>query len=427
MNKFEPVLQPPRPSKKDQKTPTEEVVDLTKEAVLEKEVGRDISGIRKRPGAIEDVTEEAADILEPGELQGEAVVDAFEIHGFKGLNVAATLEMKEERKGSEARNEDNIIADSDTGLIGVLDGLGGEGKAGDGAKASMSAERNIPEHFSKLLKTHVELAAVRDRLIEHQLLRKNPQTPELKATYQKQITNMVEGIIEKDPELGRKALALIEAIRQSNDAVLETGGKTTATVSFVHQTPNGERWAVVASTGDSPAMKRRKNGELVPITKEDSLLNSLLDSGELTEAAVHDLQSNPDKKLNLPLSLSLVQAMGGGTAEFEAMKKTRREVPVDYKLLKRAMIRSLGGSASSAEPALNIRRLEPGDELVIASDGLTDKYETMSGETDFSALAKEFKGDAITTDLDRVRKAAKKKVSAAKRDDDIAIVTARAV
>jgi len=105
--------------------------------------------------------------------------------------------------------------------------------------------------------------------------------------------------------------------------------------------------------------------------------------------------------------------------------KRIKQFPANYKLLKRAMISSLGGSVSNADPALNIRRLEPGDELIIASDGLTDKYERADGETDLEALGNEFKGDAVTEDLDRVRKAAKAKESAAKKDDDIAIVTAR--
>jgi serine/threonine protein phosphatase PrpC len=415
---FKPVYEPPRPEEKLEEltdadiiedSGVREVVDLTDEAVEEPE----------------DL--EAAEIREPGELQESEVVDAFEIPGFQGIEVAATLEKKNERKGTEARNEDNIIADPDTGLIGVLDGLGGEGEAGAGALASMSAEEKIPEIYSKLLKDPSALLHVQERLIDHQMVRKNPQTPELKAQYQKQLTEMVEDILEKDPDMGRKALALIEAIRQTNRAVAETGGKTTATVGFVHQTPDGEKWAVVASSGDSPAMKRRANGEIVPITKEDSLLNSLLDSGQLTEAQVKELQTNPDRKMNIPLSLAVVQAMGGGKDEYDAMQaKGIKQFPANYKLLKRAMISSLGGSKSNADPALSIRRLESGDTLIMSTDGHTDLYETGDGKTDFDALGKEFKGDSNTEDLNRARKAAKAKVSAAKKDDDIAIVTARA-
>lgn len=417
---FKPVYEPPRPDKK----PDEEVEELTDADIIEDSGVREIVDLTDE--AIEEPEDlEAAEVREPGELQESEVIDAFEIHGFQGIEVAATLEKKNERKGSEARNEDNIIADPDTGLIGVLDGLGGEGEEGAGALASMSAEEKIPERFKWLLNTPGNLASVRERLIDHQLVRKNPQTPELRAQYQKQITEMIEGVLEKDPEMGRKALALIEAFRQTNRAVQETGGMTMATVGFVHQTPDGQKWAVVASTGDSPAMKRRKNGEIVPITKEDSMLNLLLDSGHITEEQVRDLQTNPGKKMNIPFTLDIVQAMGRDRAFFKQGKAQGIELfPVDYKLLKRLMGSSLG--AEKADPALSIRRLEKGDTLVIASDGLTDLYETADGETDFQSLGNEFKGSSMTEDLDNVRKATKAKVSAAKDDDDIAIVTARA-
>jgi len=421
MPKLEPVYEVPRPNKKGEPI---EVTEGDIEDIIDEDI--ETSGVRLRPEGIPDITGEAADVREPGELQEKDVVEAFEIPGFKGMTVAATLEKYTESQGTEVRNQDNIIADPETGLIGVLDGLGGEGDESAGARASMSAEQNIPERFSMLLNSPNNLLNIRERLIDHQMNRKNPSTPELKTRYQKQLTEMVEDILEMDAELGRKALALIEAVRQTNKSVQETGGKTTATVGFVHETPDGQKWAVIASSGDSPAMKRRKNGELIPITKEDSLLNSLLDSGELTEDQVHDMQSNPDKKVNIPLSLAVVQAMGGGKDEYDAMQAKRiKQFPANYKLLKRAMISSLGGSVSNADPALNIRRLEPGDELIIASDGLTDKYERTDGETDLEALGNEFKGDAVTEDLDRVRKAAKAKESAAKKDDDIAIVTAR--
>jgi serine/threonine protein phosphatase PrpC len=410
--KLEPVREPPRP---------DPVVELTDEDFIDED-GEEKSGVRK----IADLTGEAVEIREPGELQQSEVVEAFKIPGFAGMEVAATLEKKEERKGSpDKRNEDNVLADPETGLVGVFDGLSGEGEAGAGARASMDAEHLIPERFAKLLRTPGDLATMERRLVDHQLNRKNPATPELRALYQRQLTEMVEGMMMKDPQMVRKALALIEAIRQTNKDIQKTGGKTTATVGFVHRTPDGQRWAVVASVGDSLAMKRRKNGELVPVTKEDSLLNSLLDSGHLTEEQVHDLQAHLEKEITIPATLEAVYAMGGGPEEFEAMKRQGKEqIPVNYKLLKRAMVAGLGGS--NAEPALSVRRLEPGDELIMASDGLTDKYETAEGRMDFEALGREFKGGDVIQDLNSVREAAKSKKSAAKKDDDIAVVLTKA-
>ncbi|MCR4311402.1 MAG: hypothetical protein NUV54_02445, partial [Candidatus Taylorbacteria bacterium] len=83
------------------------------------------------PQQEEEIMELAEDDLletrEPGELQEPDVVEAFEIKGFPGLEVVATLEAKNARKkdkemGKQNRNQDNIIADPETGLLGVLDG-----------------------------------------------------------------------------------------------------------------------------------------------------------------------------------------------------------------------------------------------------------------------------------------------------------------
>jgi serine/threonine protein phosphatase PrpC len=415
MYELHPVLKPPRPDKK----PREQVTKLTDADFIEN------SGIRTIQPSNEEIEEieEVYKNPEPGEFQESDVVDAFKIPVFKGIEVAATLEKNNKHKGTEERNQDNIIADPETGLIGVLDGMSGMGKEGDGAKASMIAAHEIPERFAKLLKMPGGLANVRERLIDHQLVRKNPSTPELKTQYRKQLTDMVEGMLEKDPEMGRRALALIEAVRQTNKYVQETGGMTTATVGFVHETPDGQRWAVVASIGDSSAMKRRENGELVPITREDSLLNSLLDSGYITEEQVRDLRANPKKKIMVP-ALEFVYAMGGGQAEFEEVKaRGIEQISVDHKLLK-GMVAGLGGS--KGDPALSIHRLEPGNELIIASDGLTGSYKTAEGKTDLRALGEEFKGGAITENLDNVRKAVKARISP-ENDDDIGIIIARII
>lgn len=378
--------------------------------------------------AVPEEAEELTDVeweREPGELQESDAVEAFDIHGFQGLEVAATLEKKEERKGDpNNKNEDNIIADPKTGLIGVLDGLGGEGK---GDLASKSAEQVIPEAYERnIAALPKDLATIQQRLVEQQLKKANPGTPEQATQLRAQLTEMVETMLGKDPAMGRKALALVEAIRETNMAVRETGGKTTASVGFIHRAPDGSRWAVVTSIGDSPVFKRRKNGELIQVTREDSVLNSLRSSGVLSEEMVHRMKLAPETKERIPLTREVVQAMGGGEKEYAALQaRGTREIPMSYKDLKRAMTASLG--ATEAEPNLSVRRLDEGDELVFATDGLTDKYETASGDTDLGSIAKEFTGASVKDDLDRVRKAAKGKISSAKADDDISIVTARVV
>lgn len=336
--------------------------------------------------------EKARQQREQMELTERDVVEAFEISGFNGLTVTATMEKKDERKGQkDNHNEDNIIADPATGLIGVLDGLGGEGK---GDLASKAAERLIVEEYEKCLAevTKLQGADVQNRLVESQLNKLN--LPELRQ----HMTEAVENILLTDPKLAKKALALVEALAKANEGVKETGGKTTACIGFVHATPQGERYAVVANVGDSAAFKRRASGEWLPIeTLEDSLLNELIKNKTLTQDVLDKMKASPDEKIFLNERFS-------------------------YKDLKRSMTASLGSSQNLS--SLGIRRLDPGDTLVLGTDGLVDKFDTEADVVDYPAMADAYKGKTTQERLNSLRKNAKLRETY-KTDDDIAIVTAR--
>ncbi|MCE9585742.1 SpoIIE family protein phosphatase [Candidatus Uhrbacteria bacterium] len=356
--------------------------------------------------------------MEAREVQEQDVIEAFEVQGFNGLEVMATIEKKDERKGSpENHNEDNVIVDPETGLLGVLDGLGGEGQ---GDLASKAAERAIPEGYKKAAAEIGKLdnQEVQRRLVEQQI--KKIGNPEARI----QVTNMVEQMLSLDPKMAKKALALIESLRGANAAVLESGGKTTATVGFIHETPSGEKYAIVANLGDSMAFKRRKNGEMVPITQEDSALNSLTQSGALTPELLAKMKSDPKAKHPIPLSLEVIQAMGGGEQELKQFQaKGVKEIPMSYGLLKRAMVASLGSQVF--EPSLGIRRLEEGDELILGTDGLVDKFEDPNTEdTNYAELSAAMSGKTSKEQMDNLRKESKKRITY-KKDDDIAIVRAK--
>lgn len=464
--KSEPLPRFPDPSLSEQNPPQEEWDEAAQPDILTKpfhekpEVPTEDSGVRSNPSREvytkdlddklerlmkvaeaeelnpEDVVDEEPEIEEiedveiipleedVAELQNQDVVEEFEIQNFQGLEITATLEKKNERKGDpDNKNEDCIVIDRETGLIGVCDGLGGEGEKGAGAKASAEAARAIPLAYAEQLQSAVPLSDtdLKGALVELQLLKKNPVDAQARIKFANVLEPEMGKIVQKDRELAEKALALLEAVRQSNEAVKQTGGQTTVTVGLVHTTPDGENWAVLASVGDSPAMKRRSNGELLPITKEDSLLNLAVDAEIITPRELAKLQIDPKYRVKIPLWF--VKQYGvGQKAELEALERQGvTDLPADYKLLKRAMVASLGSSIS--EPSLNIRRLDPGDELILASDGVTDKYELENGLTNFDEMGAVFNADG----LDAVREAAKRKESAAKKDDDIAIVRVKPI
>lgn len=363
-------------------------------------------------------------IREPGELQEHDVETAFEIQGFEGLDVAATLEKKDERKGKEKdRNQDNVIVDPETGLLGVLDGLGGEGH---GDLASRSAERAIPEAYKTALAETSKRKTndVVGDIVKHQLARIGEADPMTTLKRKKELTDMVEAVAEKDPAMAKRALALLESFRIANSAVQETGGKTTACVGFIHKTPNGERWAVVANVGDSAAYKRRKNGEMVPLTQEDSLLNTMIASGQISPETLARMKTDPNAKENFPITLELVQAAGAGQKEYDQLiANGTTHLPLSYKKIKAAMVASLGTERS--EPSLSIRRLDVGDELLIGTDGLVDKFEDpATEETNLQELSRStLRGKTQTERLNNLRADAKKRTTY-KKDDDIAIVAA---
>lgn len=333
--------------------------------------------------------------IEGMEIQKQDVVEAFEAQGFDGLTVVATLEKKNERKGiPDDFNQDNILLDPKNGLFGVLDGLGGEGS---GDKASKAASEMIPKNYEEATKllTGLDSKDIQDRLIAQMVKKIGVDTPGVSI----EVTKQVEAILTEvnDPRFGKKALALIESIRQSNGAVRESKGKTTATIGMVHHTPDGRRFAVIANIGDGAAFKRRANGEIIQLTEEDSALNALKNAGILKEDTLQEMKQNPDKP-------------------FPPTNKS-------YKQLKLAMASALG-SSSSFEPSLVVRTLRPGEELILGTDGLVDKLEDPdTEELDTGLMNKGLQGATATERMNNLRKTAKDNKRSLKQDDDIAVIS----
>lgn len=356
------------------------------------------------------------ELIASKDVQKHDVVEAFDVQGFEGLSISATLEKKDERKGdTENNNEDNVLLDAETGLFGVLDGLGGEGS---GDKASKAAEANIPNHYKAAMAeiTKMDGKTLQDALVNQQLAKLN------NSAARASVTEMTEGILLQDMAMGKKALALLESIRRTNDNVKESGGKTTATIGLVHKTPDGKRYAVIGNIGDGAAFKRRENGEIVQLTEEDSALNTLKRAGIVDEAMFEQMKAKPSENFPVPLTLESIQALGGGEEQLKQFQaKGVKSLPMSYKKLKLAMTAALG--SESFEPSLIIRELRQGEELILGTDGLVDKLEDpVTEEIDYNLMKSGAAGSTMSERISNLRKTAKDNTKSLKKDDDIGII-----
>lgn len=320
-------------------------------------------------------------------FQNMDVVTAREIHGFEGLDVAVTLEKKDENKGG-GRNQDMVIADPYTGLVGVFDGLGATVNPDDAS--DLASDLFVPSYLEDLRRTddpspdiiHYIVETVPDHEAQEELL--------------------------QDEALTRKAVALYAALMRAQDRLAERKLMTTACVGFVHAAEDGTRWAMVGNVGDSGAFIRGRDGSLRRITDEGSLLNRLIDLNLLTVEDLYRLKTNLDEKKDVN---------GKG---------------YDYLELSNTVMEPLG-SETGIYPTFSLVRMEPGEDLLFCTDGVIDKYERLVTEMpppeertldqmDLVEMSHDAgDGDTLEQRLDSLRVGAIFR-RAYKYDDDIAIV-----
>ncbi|MFH1078052.1 MAG: protein phosphatase 2C domain-containing protein [Patescibacteria group bacterium] len=320
-------------------------------------------------------------------FQNMDVVTAREIHGFEGLDVAVTLEKKNENKGG-GRNQDMIIADPHTGLVGVFDGLGATVNPDDAS--DLASDLLVPSFQEDLQRTDDPSPDIIHYIVE--------TVPDTDA----------QDLLLQDEALTRKAVALYAALMRAQDRLLERKLMTTACVGFVHVAEDGTRWAMVGNVGDSGAFIRGRDGSLRRITDEGSLLNRLIDLNLLTVEDLYRLKTNLDEKKDVN---------GKG---------------YDYLELSNTVMEPLG-SETGIYPTFSLVRMEPGEDLLFCTDGVIDKYERLVTEMpppeertldqmDLVEMSHDAgDGDTLEQRLDSLRVGAIFR-RAYKYDDDIAIV-----
>ncbi len=367
---------------------------------------------------------------QPGELQPEDVVAAQEIPGFVGERVFITLQKKTESKYFKKPNQDNILTDSETGLLGVMDGLGGHNK---GDLASMAVEREVPIQLKKTEKEteNMQAAELIEKITELTSGRYNGR-----SNFQQkkdELRKKAEEIVAKDIDLARKALLLLRAVQESNPAVAATGGATTACLGLVHKLQSGERYAIIANVGDSGAFIRRKNGELEKITEEDSSQQGLSDVGvNIQGMDINTFLRNhsdpisgriPDSlTIPVPINMDNLRAIGYTRKTAEDWIKTKQKtLDVEYADLKRYVSSVMGIETPS--PRLSLTKVETGDEILFCTDGIIDKYDDETKqELDLDELSKDLSvGNDPVERLDNLRVIAHQKTTY-KDNDDVAMV-----
>jgi serine/threonine protein phosphatase PrpC len=258
----------------------------------------------------------------------------------------------EKRPGSE-RGEDMYLADKETGLTGVFDGLGGEG---NGADASGMAAQFAPSLY-KVMRRSAEQSRDLDGELKGVIAgQASFEHPDDVAKEQARLEKEWGSL---DSALKQEALTLFKTVQKLGEKVAETGGMTTVTLGRTVSLPDGRMFEVIANIGDSGAMKIDAEGRAADVTKEDSTVDQAISMGMLTK----EQAANPN----------------------HLVKVGSKEVPVSK--LRRGMYQALGMKGQVPVPRMSIVEIKPGDKMVYATDGIRDEISDEYGNFDAKKAA----------------------------------------
>jgi serine/threonine protein phosphatase PrpC len=294
---------------------------------------------------------------------------------------------KKKRPGAE-RGEDMFLADKETGLTGVFDGLGAgnEKKPGSGADASVAAAKFAPALYRQL----VAEASV-SKLSEIAQDQASLEHPDQRMAFRKDLT--VEWR-QHDPAVQKEIVALYQTVQKLSDLVRQTEGMTTATLGKTVRTADGRRFEVIANVGDSGATLIHADGNAENITREDSVLDYLKSIGRIRPENAAD----PDYKLG---------------------NMTVRE-------MKRAMYQALGNPdlETPTIPRISIRELQSGDSVLYTTDGIRDNLADADDNFDATRAAELLTEGGVEKLMDEAAHGPKKDECTALKKDILAEVEA---
>lgn len=241
------------------------------------------------------------------------------------LTAANKTDVGKQREQNEDKPYTLISEDSESGLFIVADGMGGY-QAGE--VASKLAVEKISDALKTFFMPLSEQPTVRlTPLSEQETVKLQPTQPgeQTAAASSQKTRKLPETPIAKNVEDALKA-----AIRQANKAILSYGEEQTSarglgctvTAAFVQ-----DDTAYVANIGDSRTYLFR-NGELAPLTRDHSLVARLVEAKQIEP---EDVYTHPQRNL---------------------------------------IYRSLGAGHKTVDPDVFHEHLQPGDSLLLCSDGL---------------------------------------------------------
>jgi PPM family protein phosphatase len=241
------------------------------------------------------------------------------------LTAAYKTDVGKQREQNEDKPYALISEDSESGLFIVADGMGGY-QAGE--VASKLAVEKISDALKTFFMPLSEQPTVRlTPLSEQETVKLQPIQPgeQTAAASSQKTRKLPETPIAKNVEDALKA-----AIRQANKAILSYGEEQTSarglgctvTAAFVQ-----DDTAYVANIGDSRTYLFR-NGELAPLTRDHSLVARLVEAKQIEP---EDVYTHPQRNL---------------------------------------IYRSLGAGHKTVDPDVFHAPLQPGDSLLLCSDGL---------------------------------------------------------
>jgi serine/threonine protein phosphatase PrpC len=292
------------------------------------------------------------------------IVAAKEVPGFEGLRVGYTLEKKNASKKKQLPNGDAVLADAKTGLVGVFDGVGSNPR---GHEASAYLAEKLPAATLRALEKDrkrddedvmQELRQrLRDSADERIALLPLEDSDVALADLERKLDQTV-ALVTHDPEIARHTEALLQGMERLSDELRTRQAQTTACVGFVHQTPDGRQFLIAANVGDSGCIVIRKDGSVLQVTTEDSYVNMLLASGDLTPELLLEMKQNPTAKVALPV---------------EDDHGTIVKEPMDYYWVSACAMRFMGSKI--CRPTIGVTELFPGDTALFLTDGALDKYD----------------------------------------------------
>lgn len=242
-------------------------------------------------------------------------------------------EQKEERKEV---CEDVSLKDDEMGLYMVADGVSTAGGWFASRETAMVCHEQLGEQLDK------EVENLVSRMLADQ--GNGEQSVTTQMIDQHIMAKMVGALVEAD-----------RRVKQAGQLKPDTYAHSATTVALgkLVELPNGPDSFIqrfyFSSIGDSPIMIKRADGKLEQVTRDDSMIQAAIDAGNIT-------REEGDRIINA---------------------KDKYDLPREHHYLwghRQTIVKSIGIGESPTDQEVFSIDLNPGDQIVMMSDGVSDQF-----------------------------------------------------